>query len=309
MRKVKKNILLFLAFSLVLHFLSGCSDNNANNENLDNAKGKTEIPKISTQAPANIIRFAIVPSSNASDLEQTYKPLARYLEKALGKRIILKFAKSYETIADNLGKEYDMASMGAYSYIEANKMNGAEAVVKAIRNGKPFYNSVIFINTSSNIKTYSDFKGKYFVFVDRYSTAGFLYPAAELIKNGIDISKDLKKYKFVKGHDNTVLNVSSKSADAGAAYNGAVEKFITEDKKKNIKIFKELDEPIPADPVVVSKKINEDLELKKKIIDAFINLKGVTILKTLGVEGYIEAHDKDYNILREKINLVDKYIK
>ena len=302
-------IICFISLSF-----SGCStDQNAQNTDSSN-DGVSVTQKSQETKPdstdSETLNFGIVPSSNASDLQKTYGPITKYLREQTGCKIELKFAKNYETIAENLGKDYDFAQMGAYSYIQANSQNGAQAIVKAVRKGQPFYRSVIFVNPVFNIQKYADFKGKEIAFADRYSTAGFLYPAAEMIKNGIDISKDIK-YKFVKGHDNTVLHVASKSAAGGAAYEGAIEKFTPENKKGNIKLFKVVDDPIPSDPLVVGKRIINNPELKKKLIDALLNLKDKKILETLGggLEGYTEAHDNDYNVLREKIKIIDKYVK
>lgn len=310
MGKMRKIIIILIILNLPA-ILSGCAgDSDRSSEQAaDNLTAK--LSKISSDsATENVLRFGIVPSSNASDLQKTYGPITKYLQEQTGCKIELKFAKNYETIAENLGKDYDFAQMGAYSYIQANSLNKSQAIVKSIRKGQPFYHSIIFVNTVFNIKNYSDFKGKEVVFTDRYSTAGFLYPAAEMIKNGIDISKDIK-YKFVKGHDNAVLNVASKSAAAGAAYEGALEKFLPANKKNNVVLFKIVDDPIPSDPVVAGERIIKDVALKEKLSAAFINLKDKKILEALGggLEGYSAAGDNDYNVLREKIKLIEKYVK
>ncbi|HON56963.1 MAG TPA: PhnD/SsuA/transferrin family substrate-binding protein, partial [bacterium] len=197
------------------------------------------------------------------------------------------------------------------SYIEANKLNGAEAIVKSIRQGKPHYNALIVAHMSSGLKNIKDLKNynnlKY-GFTDKFASAGFLFPAAELIKAGVDFSK--ANYKFIKGYDNVLKSLILKSIDIGVCYSGAIEQYLTQDEIKNIVVLKTTD-AIPADPIVISKKVAEDKELKSKLIAAFLDLKDTNILSALaaGLDGYAAASDKDYNVLREKINIVNKHFK
>jgi len=327
---LSKSKFFVISISLILiFFINGCGNTttptqeqtNVTNIQPNNTETKTKtnmdtnITAVNTPQTANdtekkILNIGIVPSSSAIEQQKIYLPFAKYLQDQINYKIQLKFAKDYETIADKLGKDYDVAIMGAYSYLEANSKNRAQPIVKAIRNGKPYYKSIIIASKKSNINKIEDIKGnKKIVFVDRFSTAGFLFPAALLYKKNINISKNCE-YKFVRGHDNVVRNVASGSADVGACFNGAPEKYLTAAELQKIKIIAE-SEDIPSDPIVVSFEIFSNKQLYNLLLTALKNLKDQNILSAFGggLEGYIEAYDKDYNILREKINLINKLVK
>ncbi|MBP7652321.1 phosphate/phosphite/phosphonate ABC transporter substrate-binding protein [Candidatus Dependentiae bacterium] len=297
---------------LILVNLAGCSTETENSINEQSDVKKNEGVNVPSEQQNKKLSMAVVPSSNAIDLQTVLKPLVNYLHTKLDSVVILKFATNYEHIVDKLGTEYDFALMGAYSYVESHKKNQTLPLVKSIRNGKASYKGIIITHKDSGIKSIADIKNKKkikAVFTDRYSTSGFLYPAADIIKSGIDINKDLE-FKFVKGHDNVVKIISAKGADIGACYQGAVEKYLTKEKSANIVIIKETDE-IPGDPLVIGKNIIENKELKEKMLEALVSLKEPAILNSLagGLEGYAVAADSDYDNLREKINLINQYFK
>ncbi|HPG30188.1 MAG TPA: phosphate/phosphite/phosphonate ABC transporter substrate-binding protein [bacterium] len=305
---IKKNMLI-----LSMLFFWGCSGNVGDN-NVTDAVGasKKSTEQIESDTGIQKLNFAVVPSSNAMDLQNIMKPLISYLHAQIEMPVILKFASNYENIVDKTGIEYDLASMGAYSYVESHKKNNTLPLVKSIRNGKPSYKGIIITHKDSGIKSLEDLKKREkikTVFTDRYSTSGFLFPAADIIKSGADIEKNLS-VKFVKGHDNVVKIISSKGAEIGACYQGAVEKYLSPDKVKNIVVLQETDD-IPGDPIAIGKNIIDNKDLKKKLLDAFINLKNSNILNSLagGLEGYAPAEDSDYNIMREKIDLINKHFK
>jgi len=298
---------------VILLFSVGCQNtevtNNKSISQVDSIKKNVERGVKDKTGADNKLYMGVVPSSNVSDMNSALQPLIKYLESKISRKIVVKFADNYEKIADKLNTEYDFAMMGAYSYLEAHSKSGVEPLVKSIRNGKPSYSALIIARADSGIKKIEDIKAdKRVIFTDRYSTSGFLFPAAEMIKSGIDITKI--KYKFVKGHDNIVKNVSVRSADVGACYEGAITRYLPADKVKELIVIKET-EQIPGDPIVIGKRIIEDTELRVKMREAFLNLKDRAILNALagGLEGYAPAADGDYNIIRDKIKLVDKYIK
>ena len=70
-----------------------------------------------------------------------------------------------------------------------NQLSGAQPIAIRWKNGYEKYNSVIYANASSGIKTLNDLKGKMLVFEDPYSTSGYFLPKSELLD---------KKYKLVE---------------------------------------------------------------------------------------------------------------
>ncbi|WP_256386618.1 PhnD/SsuA/transferrin family substrate-binding protein, partial [Hydrocoleum sp. CS-953] len=80
--------------------------------------------------------------------------------------------------------------------------------------GRPWYTSVIVANTTKNIKTLQDLKGKRFAFVSPSSTSGFLIPMNGLETAGIDPTRDFAKIRYSGSHDKATQNLADDVVDA-----------------------------------------------------------------------------------------------
>ncbi|MGD1714913.1 PhnD/SsuA/transferrin family substrate-binding protein [Dapis sp. BLCC M172] len=120
--------------------------------------------------------------------------------------------------------------------------------------GRPWYTSVIVANTTKNIKTLQDLKGKRFAFVSPSSTSGFLIPMNGLETAGIDPTRDFAKIRYSGSHDKATQNLADDVVDA-----------VTNDKASFLRSQKsgKLDanyqviwesNPIPSPPIVINTK-------------------------------------------------------
>ncbi len=90
----------------------------------------------------------------------------------------------------------EMASFGAFSYVLAHVVAGAEAVATfAAADGTPgSYFATITTWPGSGITTLQQVKGNAFAFSDPASTSGHLIPSYGLVKAGIDPEKDIAPF-------------------------------------------------------------------------------------------------------------------
>jgi phosphonate transport system substrate-binding protein len=119
--------------------------------------------------------------------DATYRPLAAYLEKQLGRKVELRTVDSWEGLAKSLANgETDLALMGPWGYVLANHEAGAQAVSTILYDGKPEYYAIMVTHPDSGIKSVADLKGRTFAFGDKGSTSGYLIPLHYFMTQGIN---------------------------------------------------------------------------------------------------------------------------
>jgi phosphonate transport system substrate-binding protein len=201
--------------------------------------------------------------------DATYKPLADYLSKKLGREIKLRTVDTWEGLAKSLASgETDLALMGPWGYVLANHNAGAEVISTILYQGKPEYFAIMITNPNSSINKIEDLKGKTFAFGDKGSTSGYLIPSHEFFKRGIDPEKFFSKVINTK-HQAIETQVTRGELDAGADFNRNRDTMIEQGliKAADSKIFW-TSAPLPNDAFAVSSMIAKDKALTAKLAAA-----------------------------------------
>jgi len=256
-----------------------------------------------------------VPSQAAETLEAKAKPLEQLLSDELGIPVTVSVSTDYNTIVEAMAsKQVDVGFLPPNAYVLANEQSNVKVLLQAQRYGikQPggestdelvdSYRSMIVVKSGSDIKELEDLKGKTIATQDVTSSAGYVWPVAEMKKAGIDINTDLTTVQ-VKGHDQAVLSVLNGDVDAA---------FVFEDARNTVKndypeIMDEVEpmyftEPIPNDTISVRSDMSEEWD--KKIQDAFIAIgkdeEGKQIISDIySHEGYVVSQDSNFDIVRE----------
>ncbi|SMC26265.1 phosphonate transport system substrate-binding protein [Clostridium acidisoli DSM 12555] len=304
MIKIKRLVTLGLAMSLSIAVLAGCGNSNSTTSG---DKSSAYVPKQLT------VEF--VPSQNAETLEAKAKPLEKLLSARLGIPVKVSVSTDYNTIIEAMAsKQVDVGFLPPTAYVLAKQKNSADLLLQAERYGiNPTdgsntdklvtnYRSEIVVKKDSPIKTLKDLKGKKIAWQDVTSTAGYIYPAAELKKAGIDPQKDVTGVT-VQGHDKGVLAVLNGDVDAAAVFEDARNVV----KKDNPNVFSDTrvlyyTQPIPNDTICV--RPDMDSAWKKKIQNAFIAIskdsQGKKIIYDVYSHiGYKIGNDKDFDVVRD----------
>ncbi len=223
---------------------------------------------------ADVLRFGVglyQPDKEKNDA--TYRPLAEYIGKKLGRQVKLYTVDTWEGLAKSLAAgETDIALMGPWGYVLANHVAGAQAVSTILYDGKPEYFAIMITHPKSGIKSIADLKGKTFAFGDKGSTSGYLIPNYHFQKNGIDVNKFLGKVIYTK-HQAIELQVTRGELDAGADYNRNRDAMIADGQIKaaDSVIFWTSD-PLPNDAVAVSATLAKDAVFVSKLRDALASV-------------------------------------
>ena len=256
-----------------------------------------------------------VPSQAAETLEAKAKPLEQLLSDELGIPVTVSVSTDYNTIVEAMAsKQVDVGFLPPNAYVLANEQSNVKVLLQAQRYGikQPggestdelvdSYRSMIVAKSGSDIKELEDLKGKTIATQDVTSSAGYVWPVAEMKKAGIDINTDVTTVQ-VKGHDQAVLSVLNGDVDAA---------FVFEDARNTVKndypeIMDEVEpmyftEPIPNDTISVRSDMSEEWD--KKIQDAFIAIgkdeEGKQIISDIySHEGYVVSQDSNFDIVRE----------
>ena len=220
-----------------------------------------------SQAGTEPLRFGVglyQPDKEKNDA--TYRPLADYLAKQLGRPVRLYTVDTWEGLAKSLAAgETDIALMGPWGYVLANHVAGAQAVASILYDGKPEYFAIMVTHPKSGIKSIADLKGKTFAFGDKGSTSGYLIPYHHFQKNGIEPDTYLGRVINTK-HQAIEMQVTRGEIDAGADYNRNRDAMISEGliKAADSVVFWTSD-PLPNDAVALRAGLAKDADFVAKL--------------------------------------------
>ena len=236
--------------------------------------------------------------------DATYKPLADYLARQLGRPVKLRTVDSWEGLAKSLASgETDMALMGPWGYVLANHQAGAEAVATILYQGKPEYFAIMITGPNSGINKIDDMKGKTFAFGDKGSTSGYLIPNHEFMLRGIDPDKFFSKVIYTK-HQAIETQVTRGELDAGADYNRNRDAMIEQGliKAADSRIIW-TSSPLPNDAFALSKDLAKDKIFTAKLVKALENigeaLKTQPNLLPNHYTGFVAKDNKYYAPIRD----------
>ncbi|QMV41157.1 phosphate/phosphite/phosphonate ABC transporter substrate-binding protein [Cohnella cholangitidis] len=319
-----------LVISIVLLILAGCGNKNDNSgSNAEPSASNSESAATESASPSQEaspspeetgyvpteLTVQFVPSQNAETLEAKAKPLEKLLSDALGIPVKVSVSTDYNTIIEAMqSKKVDVGFLPPNTYVQAKEMGAAEVILQAQRfgvndaDGQPTteladsYKSMIIVKADSDIQTLADLKGKKIAWQSATSSAGFVYPAVELKKAGVDPNTDVTGIEL-KGHDKGVLAVLNGDADAAAIFQDA-RNIVLKDvpdvfEKTRVLHFTT---PIPNDTISVRSDMNK--EWMTKIQDAFIGLgtneeSRKIIFEIYSHQGYAKSTDSNFDSVRE----------
>jgi phosphonate transport system substrate-binding protein len=245
----------------------------------------------------DVLRVAILPDENASELIKQNQKLREYLEDRLDKKIELVVTTDYSSMIEAMRfNRLELAYFGALSYVMAKERSEIEAFAAQMKKGSIMYHGVIIANNDSNINTILDIRGKHMSYGDPASTSSHLIPRAHLLTYAkLDIDDYIPHY--LGSHDAVALNVQNGNSDAGGLskkiFEHLVEReMISLDKVKVIAVS----DPFPNYPWTMQSSLSP--ELKEKIKTAFYELNDPEITKPLKADGFLPVTDADYDVVR-----------
>ncbi len=270
-----------------------------------------EIIRSKGLAPAHReIVAAFVPAVNIIEQETRYLALFQYLSQRIGVPIRVKYAASYaQVVQDFSSKKIDAAFLGSFAYALVNARTPLSILGRPEIRGQSYYTGILFVRRDSRINHIEELRNKTFCFVDKATTAGYIFPLLYLKNQGISRPEEFFGKIFFSGsHDASVLSVLNGDADAGVAK----DLVLMEAGEKDPRIALDLvmiatSPPVPTNGLCVRKNLDWDLkeDLQKILLEMDRDTGAGEVLKRLGASRFLPTTDDDYKNLYEMVRKLD----
>ena len=254
--------------------------------------------------------MVFVPASEKGD-ENDYEGLLKIVENITNFKINTIKVTDYNAAVEAMraGRAH-IAWYGGKTYVKAAEIADAEAFAAGVRPGEKDagYFAYFVVRNDSEIKDFKDIKGKVLSLNSIGSTSGDLIPQVELTKINLSIKNenDFKNVFYAGSHDACLLAVLNKKPDVCGMSSRNYEARLEDNtfQEKGVRIIHKSDK-VPPPPLAYSKKI--PLEHRLKIKNAVLEAHKYGEIGGYGgkMSHYISVEDKDYNILRNVIKLLN----
>lgn len=246
-----------------------------------------------------VLKISSIPEEAATEQVRKLKPLADYLSRETGMKVIFTPVNDYPAAVEALvNKKIDLVWLGGSTFVQA-KIRSKNAVVPLLqRQEDTDFKSVFITRVGSGITKLQDLKGKTVSFGSPSSTSGHLMPRKFLMEVGLEPERDFRRIAYSKAHDAAIAAVASGQVDAAAIDITVWQKFVSEQRVDTTKVA-----VFHTTPGFYNYNwtVHQDMPkaLQEKIVSAFLKLspstpEGQEILKLNRATRYIRTEAKNY---------------
>lgn len=246
-----------------------------------------------------VLKISSIPEEAATEQVRKLKPLADYLSRETGMKVIFTPVNDYPAAVEALvNKKIDLVWLGGSTFVQA-KIRSKNGVVPLLqRQEDTDFKSVFITRVGSGITKLQDLKGKTVSFGSPSSTSGHLMPRKFLMEVGLEPERDFRRIAYSKAHDAAIAAVASGQVDAAAIDITVWQKFVSEQRVDTTKVA-----VFHTTPGFYNYNwtVHQDMPkaLQEKIVSAFLKLspstpEGHEILKLNRATRYIRTEAKNY---------------
>ncbi len=270
-------------------------------------------PKFGT-APAQTTTptyiFAVHPLYNPTKLFSSYQALVDYLNRHLeNTQIALEASRDYSAFEEKYKNgEPDIILPNPWQTLQAMEY-GYEVIAMA---GEPSdFKGIFIVRKDSSISQPADLMGKSVSYPAATALAACIMPQYFLFQNGIDVNHDIQNL-YVGSQESSIMNVYLKQAAAGATWPPPWRMFQREHPQEasELKLIWET-ESLVNNSIMVRKDL--PLELREQIKTLLLTLhetkEGREILANMDTARFLDADDKDYEIVREYVTRFEQEVR
>lgn len=258
---------------------------------------------LSGVSSASELTIGLIPEQNVFKQMKRYEPIGEYIEKKVNIKVRFTTLTRYGNIISSFESEkMDAAFWGSFTGGLAINQLGIIPIARPVwLDDTSTYHGYIFVRKDSGIKNAADMKGKTIAFVDKATTAGYVFPVAYLNEHGIkDIDSYFKEYYFAGSHDATILAVLDNKVDIGCAKNTIFNVIADRDPRVKEEIVILARSPVvPSNGLAIRKDL--DPEIQKKLLEVLLKMDsdpdGVEALRKFGAKRFIKTTVDDYRPL------------
>lgn len=252
------------------------------------------------------LTFGVFPRFNATETVKRFTPLAQYLSRQLGRRVVLATAKDFKRFEEGVSRsQYDLVLYNQLAYVGSHKHYDYELLAKNEEFGRTTLAPAIVVRSDGPIRRLSDLRGRKIVFGgDQTSMIAYLANIALLQSAGLK-SGDYTA-TFAKTPVNAVLAVLYGQADAAGAADSVLK--LLEKGGKDISSLRlvAIGEQLPHMAWATSPEV--DPSTRRAIARALLALNegpaNRALLARAGMTGIAAASDDEYDVHRRIIKAV-----
>jgi phosphonate transport system substrate-binding protein len=254
------------------------------------------------------LRIGLIPEQNIFQQLKRYEPLGTYIESKTGIKIKFTMLSKYGNVVENFQKmELDGAFWGSFTGAIATQRLNVQHIARPVNlDGTSSYKGYIFTHRNSGITSIQGMRNKVFVFVDRATTAGYLYPLSYFRENGInDINDYLDEYYFAGSHDASIHAVLDGEADIGSAKNTVFDAIAEKDSRvKSDLVILATSIDVPSNDLGMRKDIdtNTITALQSALLTMDESKAGIVALNRLRAKRFVKATASDYKPVYRILN-------
>ncbi|MGU3434946.1 phosphate/phosphite/phosphonate ABC transporter substrate-binding protein [Actinomycetes bacterium M1A6_2h] len=278
--------------------VAGCGARDESSSSSDAAAGPCTGTSDNSAAAPTELTLALVPSGDANKLVETVKPLQDALTQRLGIPVKGVVSQDYQAAVEAIGaNQAQIGFLPPLQMVQACDRYQAVPALQTVRKGKSTYAAQFFTNNPSKyctdtpapgpngllycngtstgtgpagLDSLPKVKGAKVVMLQSASSAGYVFPAAALKADGIDVTGSDIDLTQVTSHPASVLAVDKGDAEVGVSFWDARETVVgdTPEVKEKVVVFA-LTNEIPNDGVSISPNLSA--EWQQKINDALLD--------------------------------------
>ncbi len=242
----------------------------------------------------------LIPELNIFQQKARFRLLGEYLGRKIGVPVELTILSRYGNILESFeAGRMDGAFFGSFTGALAIERLGVVPLARPVNlDGTSTYHGFLFVRRDSKIRTVEEMRGKRMAFVDRATTAGYLFPLAWMRERGVKGPEGFfSEFYFTGSHDAAIAAVLDGKADAGAAKHSVWDRV----RRVNPRVESELlvlaeSARVPSNGLCVRKEMEPDLReaLRRALLDLEGDPEGAKVLAEFGAIRFIETTARDY---------------
>jgi phosphonate transport system substrate-binding protein len=253
-----------------------------------------------TQPSQKKILIGLIPEMNIFKQKQRFALLGEYLSHKTGVPVELTILSRYGNIMESFRTEkMDGAFFGSFTGALAIQKLGVVPLARPVNlDSTSSYRGYLFVRRDSGITGVAQMKGKRMAFVERATTAGYIFPLAWLREQGIRSPEGFFRESFFTGsHDAAINAVLSGKADIGAAKHSIYDRVRKDDPRVDKELVILAESPwVPSNGLCVRNTLDDGIKarLKEALLGLDRDPAGKRVLEQLGALKFIETTARDY---------------
>jgi phosphonate transport system substrate-binding protein len=263
------------------------------------AAPRGEDPAASAPRPAQVV-IGLIPELNIFRQRARFTLLGEYLARKIGVPVRFTMLSRYGNILESFESErLDGAFFGSFTGALAVERLGVVPLARPVNlDGTSTYHGYLFVRKDGGIHDAAGMRGKRMAYVERATTAGYVFPLAWLREHGIHGEATFFGERWFTGsHDASISAVLERQADVGAAKHSVYDRIRAE----NPRVDRELlilasSPPVPSNGLCVRPDLPADLReaLRRALLDLETDPGGPQVLAQFGALRFIETTAGDY---------------